>query len=154
MHGGRRVAPVDNWRDWSLESNGLRWRIAEEKDLPALTFLLDAAGQMMGPQERPDFFAFPVVLTLVAENTDGLIVDGLYVEFEACIRKIGLNRQGMISAEALVPMLASFIVSRKVRIVRVTVPKRLAKIMRASMERMGMIDVTEKFSHWVRKLRP
>lgn len=144
----------DNWRNWSLESAGLRWRIAEEKDLPALTRLLDSAHMMMGAQERPDFMAFPVVLTLVAENPEGVIVDGLYVEMEACIRKIGLNRQGMKSAEALVPMLASFIVSRKVRIVRVTVPKRLAKIMRGSMERMGMIDVTDRFIHFVRKLSP
>lgn len=115
--------------------------------------LLDSAHMMVGAQERPDFFAFPVVLTLVAENSDGLIVDGLYVEFEAYIRKIGLSRQGMISAEALVPMLGSFLVSRKVRLGRVAVPKRLERIMAGSMKRMGLTDVTDKFSHWVMKLR-
>jgi hypothetical protein len=144
----------DDWRSWSLDSEGLHWRIALPEDIPALTRLLDSAHMMMGAQERPDFFAFPVVLTLVAENLDGIIVDGLYVEFEAYIRKIGLNRQGMLSAEALVPMLGSFLISRKIRIGRVAVPGRLSKIMRASMERMGLTDVTEKFSHWAMKLRP
>lgn len=148
------MGEVDNWRHWSLESNGLTWRIAEERDLPALTFLLDAAGQMMGPQERPDFFAFPVVLTLVAENLDGIIVDGLYIEFEAYLRKIGLNKQGMNSLEALVPTLGSFLVSRKIRLARVAVPSRLAKIMRGTVERCGFTDVTEKFIHFVRQLRP
>lgn len=94
------------------------------------------------------------MLTLVAENADGVIVDGLYIEFEAYIRKIGLNRQGMLSAEALVPMLGSFLASRKIRLGRVAVPKRLAKVMGTSMERMGLIDVSEKFSHWAMKLRP
>ncbi|HEV2709141.1 MAG TPA: hypothetical protein VGU67_02910 [Edaphobacter sp.] len=144
----------ESWRNWSLESEGLRWRIALEKDLPALTRLLDVAHSMMGAQERPDFFAFPVVLTLVAENVDGIIVDGLYIEFEAYIRKIGLNRQGMLSAETLVPMLGSFLVSRKVRIGRVAVPARLSRVMRDSMRRMGLIDVSQSFSHWCMKLRP
>jgi hypothetical protein len=148
------VASVDSdWRKWSLESEGLRWRIALPEDLPALTRLLDDAHSMVGAQERPDFFSFPVILTLVAENSDGIVVDGLYVEMEAYIRKIGLSRQGMLSAEALVPMLGSFLVSRKVRIGRVAVPKRLARVMRESMERMGLVDVTEKFSHWAMKLR-
>jgi|GEM_PF-6201877 len=144
----------ESWRDWSLTAEGLRWRIARPEDVPFLTWLLDSAHMMMGAQERPDFFAFPVVLTLVAENPDGVIVDGLYVEFEAYIRKIGLNRQGMLSAEALVPMLGSFLVSRKIRLGRVAVPKRLARVMRDSMRRMGLTDVTECFSHWVMKLRP
>ena len=144
----------DDWRSWELTSEGLRWRIAVLEDLPFLTRLLDAAHLMAGAQERPDFFAFPVVLTLVAENIDGVIVDGLYVEFEAYIRKIGLSRQGMLSAEALVPMLGSFLVSRKIRIGRVAVPVRLAKVMRASMERMGLVEVSRMFSHWAMKLRP
>ena len=144
----------DNWRDWSLTSEGLRWRIAVAEDLPLLTRLLDAAHLKMGEQERPDFFAFPVVLTLVAENADGVMVDGLYVEFEAYLRKIGLSRQGMLSAEALVPMLGSFLVSRKIRIARVAVPARLARVMRDSMRRMGLVEVSRAFSHWVMKLRP
>lgn len=145
---------TESWRDWSLESNGLKWRIAVEQDLPFLTRLLDSAHMMAGAQERPDFFAFPVVLTLVAENPDGVIVDGLYIEFEAYIRKIGLSKQGMISVEALVPMLGSFLVSRKIRLGRVAVPKRLARIMCDSMRRMGLIEVTDLFSHWVMRLRP
>lgn len=142
-----------SWRDWTLTAEGLTWRIALPQDIPALTLLLDSAHMMVGSQERPDFFAFPVVLTLVAENPDGIIVDGLYVEMEAYIRKIGLSRQGMISAEALVPMLGSFLVSRKIRLGRVAVPKRLARIMAGSMKRMGLTDVTDKFSHWVMRLR-
>lgn len=144
----------ESWRNWSLESEGLRWRIALEQDLPALNHLLDTAHMMVGPQERPDFFAFPVVLTLVAEDADGIIVDGLYVEMEAYIRKIGLNKTGMLSAEALVPMLGSFLVSRKIRIGRVAVPARLARVMRDSMRRMGLVDVSNTFTHWAMKLRP
>jgi hypothetical protein len=143
-----------DWRTWSLVSEGLRWRVAVIEDLPALTHLLDSAHMMVGPQERPDFFAFPVILTLVAEDFTGTIVDGLYIELDAYIRKIGLNRTGMISSEALVPMLGSFLASRKIRIGRVAVPIRLAKIMKASMRRMGMVDVTEKFSHWAMKILP
>jgi hypothetical protein len=153
MHNYRMTSD-DDWRQWTLESHGLTWSIARPEDIPALHRLLDSAHVKMGAQERPDWFEFPVVLTLVAKNLDGIIVDGLYVEFEAYIRKIGLNRQGMLSAEALVPMLGSFLVSRKIRIGRVAVPGRLSKIMRASMERMGLTDVTDKFSHWVMKLRP
>lgn len=145
---------VESWRDWSLTSEGLRWRIAVPEDIPHLTMLLDSAHMMVGEQERPDFFAFPVVLTLVAENPEGIIVDGLYVEFEAYIRKIGLNKQGMRSAEALTPMLASFLVSRRIRLARIAVPTRLAKIMRRTVERTGMVDVTDRFTHWVMKLRP
>lgn len=148
------MAVDQDWRNWNLISEGLRWRIAVPEDLPYLTMLLDASHIMVGAQERPDFFAFPVVLTLVAENPEGIIVDGLYVEFEAYIRKIGLSRQGMLSAEALVPVLGSFLVSRKIRLARIAVPKRLAKIMRRTVERVGMVDVTDRFTHWVMKLRP
>ena len=144
----------DDWRNWSLTSEGLRWRIAVVEDLPALTRLWDAAQAVAGPQERPDLFSFPVVLTLVAEDINGLIVDGLYVEFEGFIRKVGLSRQGMVSAEALVPMLASFLVSRKIRIGRVAAPIRLAKVMAASLRRMGLTEVSESFRYWAMKLRP
>ena len=143
-----------SWRDWTLSAEGLRWRIATEADLPALYRLQDMAEQRMGEQERPDLMAFPVVLTLLAEDEQGRIVDGLYVEFEAYVRMLGLSRRGMISAEALVPMLASFLVSRKIRLGRVAVPVRLARVMQASLERMGLIDVTQRFRHWVLKLRP
>lgn len=153
MHNYRMTSD-DDWRQWTLESHGLTWSVAQEKDLPELHRLLDKAHMMMGPQERPDWFAFPVILTLVAKDQYGAVVDGLYVELEGYLRKIGLNKQGMLSLEALVPMLGSFLVSRKIRLARIAVPKRLAKIMRGTVERCGFTDVTEKFIHFVRQLRP
>lgn len=142
-----------DWKTWSLDAKGLRWRIALPSDQPALTALLDDAESILGKQERANLFEFPVVLTLVAEDEEGRIIDGLYIEFEAFVRKLGLNRQGMQSAEALVPMLGGFLESRKIRLGRVAVPRRLARVMRESMARMKMYCDDSDFIHFVRRIR-
>ncbi len=144
----------DDWRDWRLEASGLVWRVALPEDaegLEALTAMTDAR---YGQQDRPDFFEKPVLLTLVAEDASGVIVDGLYIELVADITKLTSNRNGFAAYPLLLPVIGGFLESRHVRVAQMSVLQRWTAAMAISLKKMGMMRTDGIFSHWVRKVRP
>lgn len=144
---------TEDWRDWRLEHDGLIWRVALQKDEPGIAGVLDAVDNRLGKQDRPDLYAAPVLLTLVAEDETGAIVDGLYIELVAEIVKFSDNRRAFDSYEKLLPYIGSFLQSREVRVVQMNVLSRWERVMSGSLERMGFGPIAPKFKTWMRKVR-
>lgn len=138
----------EEWRDWRLECAGLTWRVALPDDRDRVVALF---GEL---DDRPDLFAPPVLITVVAEDLGGSIVDAFYVELVADITKLTTNRAGFAAAELLVPAIASLLQARKVRVAQMSVPRRWVNVMRESMERMGFAPASNQFAQWVRKVLP
>lgn len=128
------VAP-DLWAAWRKPAHGLTWRLAQPKDAPALVDLLDQMERRIGVQDRPDFYAAPVLLTLVAEDAAGRIVTAVYAEAVAELTMVGLSREGMLGVAALEEELAGFLFARGFRVARLSIPARLERFMRATLER-------------------
>ena len=106
----------------------------------------------IGPQDRPRLWESPVLLTLVAVNENGTIVCALYIEAVAELTMIGLSRDGFEGAWELLPELSHFLLQRKFRIARVSVPKKIARFMRAGFARLGFCD-DDRLEHFARLLR-
>lgn len=92
------------------------------------------------------------MLTLVAEDSSGKIVDALYCEAVLDVTKIGCSRGGFEGAEVVVEDLRAWAKRRSFRLARIAVPKVIASRMAKTLERFGFVDADSWFSHWVRKL--
>lgn len=138
--------------NWRLKaSNGITWRLAVIEDMPRLTELWDNMDKRLGKQDRPDLFAMPVVLTLVAEDEHGIIVSGLYGEAVIDFTGIGTDRRAMLTASEIIPTLHEFLLERTIRVVRVLVPKRVAKGMSALLP--GLSEITQSFAQFIYQIR-
>lgn len=140
---------VEAWRDWTIEHADLTWRVALPEDGNAVAALIEAQPVK---QDRPDLFAAPVILTLVAEDFTGEIVDALYIELIAEITKITANRAGFDAYQLLLPHIRSFLHARNIRVAQMAVLPRWKRVMAASLERMGFWCIDSRFSCWVRKV--
>jgi hypothetical protein len=69
--------------------NGVTCHLGTLEDLPAIYDLWECRERILGPQDKPMLFARPVVLTLVAEDESGKIVDAVYFEATIDVTKIG-----------------------------------------------------------------
>jgi hypothetical protein len=150
---GIRVDPVADWREWRLTHAGLTWRAALPEDAVAITSLIDAGERRLGRRDRPDLFAPPVILTLVAEDAAGVIVDGVAIELVADVTKFTDNRQGFAAFEKLVPVVGAFLDSRKIRVAQMWTPLRWTRAMARAMARMGFDCVAGRYAHWMRRVR-
>lgn len=144
---------VYSWKDWSIQSNGLRWRMATPDDTAVLTALMDQVPLRWRNLDRPDLFKSPVLLTLVAEDAEGTVVDGCYVEAVCEVVKLCMTPAGFNSMEELAPWLRRFMTLRGFRICQVTTPRRLARYMRAILELCGFHYVDDELSHFKGRLR-
>jgi hypothetical protein len=141
------VAMIDlNWR--LKTANGLTWRMMRIEDAPRVVDLWREMDRKLGKQDSPNLFALPVLVTLVAEDELGEIVEALYGEAVIDLTLIGCDRRAMASTVELTGPLGSFLKSQwNIRAVRVLVPRRL----RAGMKRLlpQFRDITERFAQFV-----
>lgn len=144
---------TEDWRDWRLTHEGLAWRIALPEDSPGVHRLFEAVERRFGTQDRPNLFAPPVLLTLVAENSGGHIVDGLYVELVAEIVKFSDSRAAFAAYPKLLPYIGSFLQSRNVRVAQMNVLSRWERVMCGALAAMGFKRVAPKYSTWMRRVR-
>ncbi len=125
--------------------------MATVNDLPEIEALWEALDARLGPQDRPDLFANPVVLTLVAEDARGQIVDAVYGEATIEWTMIGGTRRGAQALPPLVETLKQFC-GERVRYARVLVPRggaedTLARYMARKLP--GLIEVGKLYAHFV-----
>lgn len=148
---------VELWRSWRVASNGLLWRVALPEDREAINAVCDDMERRTSQEaNRVDPFASPVMLTLVAEDECGLIVDVVTVEALAHISKLSANRQGFASFPDLLPDVRAFLMAKGFTVATMSVPKRWEKLMAPTMIRMGFRSTCDRFAHWFRSvgLRP
>lgn len=136
---------------WRQKVGPLTWRLAVVEDIPSLNELWGAMDKKLGKQDRPDLFAMPVVLTLVAENENGVVVQGIYGEAVIDFTGIGTDRRAMASIGELFPALHEHFFERTIRVIRVLVPKRLAAGMKAMLP--GMVELSIKFASFAYTIR-
>lgn len=101
----------------------------------------------------PDMFAPPVIVTLVAEDESGTIVQGLYMEMVVDLTMLGLHREAFDSAEVLLPTLAGLAFSRRIRTGRVTTLRSMRSRVRKMLEKVGFRTDAGAVDHWVFRVR-
>lgn len=121
-------------------SNGYTWRMARPEDLLRVGQVWHEQEQRTGKAARLDLMKMPVVLTLVAENAAGEIVEALYGEATIEWASIGLEKAALETVGEIFPDLARFCGERDVRICRVVAPRRLAKLVSRFLPGMKRID--------------
>lgn len=129
---------TEPWRHWRRTKGGLTWRVAVEQDLPAIERVWKAKARVLGAKcELPDLFAWPVVITLVAEDERGRVVDGVFIEAVADVTKLGGTSQGFESLAAIEKDLAGFLASRKFRRITAAMPARVSEKMADGLKGAG-----------------
>lgn len=144
---------MTDWNNYSRTCNGLTWRLATVDDLPAILKLWRAKERFLGcAQDLPPLFSRPTLLTLVAEDVEGRIVDGLYVEAIVDVTKLGISSLGFESTIAIADDIADWLKERGFRLASIVAPKRLVSRMAAVLEKMGFTSKAERSSYWSRRL--
>lgn len=138
------------WRH--IAANGLTWRMAQPDDLPRLLELWAGMEKKLGRQDKPNLFAMPVVITLVAEDEQGTIVGGVYGEAVIDFTGIGTDRRVAASVSELFIELGIHLRERTIRIVRVLVPRCLAAGMAKALP--GLQEITQRYAQFFIKIRP
>jgi hypothetical protein len=146
-------APSEFWKNWTRETGTLRWRLALPSDLPAIAELRKASERLTDQVQRdPDLFSTPVLLTLVAEDKDGKLVDALYAEVEIELIKIGMVPEAFGEVALLQQDLSAWLQSIGIRTVLVTTLPSHKQQMGATLETLGFECTDGEFSHFKRNL--
>ena len=141
----------EQWRDWSKCTGTLLWRLAEEKDLPAIRRLQNISARFTGVRQRNlSLFKLPVLLALVAEDEDGKIVDGLVIEAQVELMKLSCTAAGLEESEQLQDDLAPWLRSLGFRTALATTPPKLKDKMEPSLKRSGFKCLDQVLSYWAR----
>jgi hypothetical protein len=123
---------------WSLKTaSGLTWTYTRYEDIPELMKCHRFLERYCGPQSAPPQFQFPVILSLVARDETGAIVDGCYIEMVAEVVKLGFTKAGTEDFAELAPHLTTFMQGRKIRVVQVHARRRMSRFLRPLYERLG-----------------
>jgi hypothetical protein len=141
-----------SWQEWRLSVDGLTWRVAGKEDAEAIADVLLLESRKHGPADIPNLFDKPVLLTLVAEDENGVIVDGVYIEAVAEVIKFATDRRAFAAHDALLPVIGGFLQERGLRIAQMTTLKRWANAMAPALERLGFKRQDGKYSLWVRRV--
>src|ERR1035437_3948435 len=83
------------WKGYSKKIGRLTWRLATADDLLAMRRIKNVTERFLNQRQKvPPLLSSPVLLTLVAENEKGKVVDVLYVESQVEICKMGCTQAG------------------------------------------------------------
>ncbi len=127
------------------------WRIALPGDMPAIERMWEAKRRILGIKNPlPDLFASPVVITVVAEDERGRIVDGAFFEAVIDCTKLGGRRGGFQSLATIADELAWFFKTRKFRRVTAAMPILVSSKMSNGLKRAGF--TCQKLCFWDRWL--
>lgn len=142
---------IEHWRGWSKRTGDLLWRAAEPRDLPAIRRLQNVAERFMGvPQKKLSLFELPILLTLVAENERGKIVDAIVIEAQVEIVKLSCTSAGFEESDQLQDDLAPWLRSLGFRTVLATTPPQFKERMTPGLVRSGFRCLDKALSYWAR----
>jgi hypothetical protein len=143
---------VMDWTNYRRRVGDLTWRLATIDDIPDILRLWRVTERLLGKQDKPMLFAPPVLLTMVAENDQGEIVDAFYCEAVIDVTKIGCSRSGFEGCEVLIEDLRQWARHRSFRLARIAIPTKLKNLMAATLKKFGFSCVDSGLSHWARRL--
>lgn len=146
------MSDLDFWRGYEQAAGDLVWRVASPADAADLERLWVVKERMLGRKiDRPDFFAPPCLITLVAER-DGKIVAGMFAEAHVDVSMIGCSLRGFDSTPAIAGHLAMWLKSRGFRLASIVVPKVLSARMAETLKKMGFGSTEHRSIYWRRWL--
>lgn len=120
------------------------------EDAPRVIELWREMDGKLGQQDKPNLFAMPVVITLVCEDEQGVIQSAIYGEAVVDFTAIGTDRGAMTGVHEIFPELARHLSERSIRIVRVLVPKYLARGMARVLP--TLTEITQSVAQFVLKI--
>lgn len=142
-----------DWKSYQRTYSGLTWRLATLDDLPAILKLWKAKERFLGcAQDLAPLFSRPTLITLVAEDADGNIVDGLVAEAHIDITKLGVSRTGFESTIAVADDIADWLKERGFRMASIVVPKSLSSRMAGVLTKMGFRSKESRSVYWSKRL--
>jgi len=141
------------WKDYRKATGKLTWRLATSDDLSALRRLQKISERFLGaPQKNPCFFAAPVLLTLVAEDSSGKIVDALYVEAQVELVKLACTERGFRESAELEEDLSHWLRSIGFKTVLVTTSEKVRDRMKSLLSKLRFRPMDGVLSYWRRWL--
>lgn len=141
------------WRDYRRTAGDLVWRLAIPEDQPAIDRIREVSERLLNEKQKsPNLFGAPVMLTLVAEDTAGNVVEALYVEAQVEIVKMGLSADSFTATLDIEKDLYAWLSGLGIE--RATVRTRLSlkDRMRPVLSFLGFENEDDDFSHWKRDL--
>lgn len=140
------------WRDYRKTTGRLTWRLAVPNDLSAIRRLRNVSERFLQqPQRNPSLFDLPVLLTLVAENERGKLVDCIYVEAQVEIIKMACTESGAVESAGLEEDLSLWLKSLGFRSV-LAVTSNPTKRMDAILEKLSFRKMPLNLVFWKRRL--
>ena len=147
------MSPAEFWKDYRKTTGSLTWRLAVPDDLPRIRRLRNISERFLGmPQRDTRLFSMPVLLTLVAENERGKIVDCIYMEAQVEVVKIGCDAGAFEESGALNEDLGRWLRSIGIRTVLVTTTERTEKRMTSFLHKLCFHRAEAMFRYWKRHL--
>lgn len=141
------------WKDYRRCTGKLTWRLATPEDLPSIRRIRGATERFLHQrQSQIDLFSPPVLLTLVAENEHGKVVDALYVQSIVEISKIACAGTGFEETAGLEEDLLAWLVGIGFRQAIINTNHTLRERMRPVLEKLGFNCQDGMFSRWIRHL--
>jgi len=141
------------WKDYSRNTGRLTWRLAVPEDQPEIDRLREASERLLREvQKKPELFARPVILTLVAEDGIGQIVDALYLEAQVEIVKVGCSETGLIETAGIADELNEYLRGMGFKTATIRTRKSLKDKMAVILEYLGFQCEDNTFSRWTRDL--
>ena len=146
--------PAEFWKGWTKKTGKLTWRPATPQDLPAIRRLINISERFLHqPQRNPALFSMPVLLTLVAENERGKIVDCLYAEAQVELVKMACSPESLIELPLLEEDLSTWLRSIGIRaVIATTLAGPTKDRMAAGLAALGFRCCDRVFSFFTRAL--
>ena len=141
------------WDNYRRTTGDLTWRLATSEDQPAINRIRETSERFLNEkQKNPDLFSIPIMLTLVAENPIGEIVDALYVEAQVEIVKVGCSAESFTETIEIESDLYAWLRGLGIKTATVRTRQSLKERMRDILSFMGFECQDDDFSHWTRHL--
>jgi hypothetical protein len=141
------------WRGYSKCTGRLTWRLATPVDLPAIRRLRTISERFLGqPQRNAPLFSMPVLLTLVAENERGKIVDCVFLEAQVEIAKMACTAESLTELGGLEEDLSKWLRTIGIRTVLATTLAGPKGKMARALDGLGFKCCERVWTYWRRLL--
>ena len=141
------------WKDYRKTTGKLTWRLATADDLPKIRRIRNISERFLHQrQSQISLFSPPVLLTLVAENEHGKIVECLYIQSVVEISKISCTEAGFEETAGLEADLYQWLRGMGFKTATIRTRKSLKEKMRVVLEHLGFHCEDDSFSRWTRDL--
>lgn len=143
----------DFWHRYSRKTGKLTWRLARGSDYAAIRRLRNISERFLKhPQRGLSPFKAPVLLTLVAENEKGKVVDALMVEAQVELIKTACTAAGFEESAGLADDLSNWLRSLGYKRVIAAAPPKLADRMADFLMRLGFRPQAGRVDYFTRPL--